>query len=111
MLLRIRIVTERHPDALVIPKRGLLREGDSHWVFVVEGGAARRVAVTEGFSEDDHVEVIPVKEAALSAGDQIAVVGNRDLEDGDAVEAARWAGAGGPAGGEPGASGEQADDA
>lgn len=111
MLLRIRIVTERHPDALVIPKRGLLREGDSHWVFVVEGDSARRVAVTEGFSEDDHVEVIPAKGESLAAGDLIVVVGNRDLEDGDAVEAAPWAGAGGPAAQDPGASDEQADDA
>ncbi len=122
MLLRIRIVTERHPDALVIPKRGLLREGDAHWVFVVEGDTVRRVSVTEGFSEDDHVEVLPAEGESLSAGDSIAVVGNRDLEDGDAVDASLWAGAG--AGAEDsGASGadaggadaegadEQADDA
>ncbi len=94
MLLRIRIVTERHPDALVIPKRGLLREGDAHWVFVVEGDTVRRVSVTEGFSEDDHVEVLPAEGESLSAGDSIAVVGNRDLEDGDAVDASLWAGAG-----------------
>ena len=93
MLLRIRIVTERHPNALVIPKRGLLREGDQQWVFVVEDGAARRVAVREGFAEDDNVEVIPAPGEDLSEGDLIAVVGNRDLEDGDAVDAFPWAGA------------------
>jgi hypothetical protein len=71
----------------------------------------RRVAVTEGFSEDDHVEVIPAKPESLAPGDLIAVVGNRDLEDGDAVEAAPWAGAGSPAAQDPGASDEQADDA
>ena len=111
MLLRIRIVTERHPHALVIPKRGLLREGDAHWVFVVDGDTVRPVAVTEGFSEDDHVEVIPATGESLSAGDSIAVVGNRDLEDGDAVEPSPWAGAGGATGDEPEAAGKQADDA
>ncbi|MGD2016823.1 MAG: efflux RND transporter periplasmic adaptor subunit [Planctomycetota bacterium] len=107
MLLRVRIVTDRHPDALVIPKRGLLREGDQHWVFVIDGDTARRVAVEEGFAEDDAVEVIPAAGAALEAGAAIAVVGNRDLEDGDAVEAFPWAGAGGA----PSAEGPDGEDA
>lgn len=90
MLLRVRIVTERHPDALAVPKRALLREGDSFYVFVVEGDRARRVRVQEGFTTDDDIEVTPTKEGALNPGDQIVVVGNRDLEDGASVEAAPW---------------------
>ncbi len=113
MLLRIRIVTERHADALVIPKRGLLREGDALWIFVVDGTTVRRVAVSEGFAEDDHVEVIPATGETLSAGDQIAVVGNRDLEDGDTVDPFPWAGSGGSTGAASAASdgGEPSDDA
>ena len=86
----MRIVTERHPDALVDPKRGLLREGDS-LLRVRGGGRPRgRWRSNEGFSDDDH-EVLPIGDAPLSAGRLIAVVGNRDLEDGDGIEgAAPW---------------------
>ena len=90
MLLRVRIVTERHPDALVVPKRALLREGDSYFVFVAEGDRARKIQVVEGFSDDDDVEILPAGDAALAPGADIVVVGNRDLEDGDGIEASLW---------------------
>jgi len=94
MQVRVRIVTDRHPDALVVPKRAIVREGDRYHVFVVEDGRARRVRVEEGFTTDDDVEVLPYGEATLEAGADVVVVGNRDLEDGAAVDATRWAGAG-----------------
>jgi RND family efflux transporter MFP subunit len=90
MLLRVRIVTERHPDALAVPKRAILREGDSFYVFVAENGQARRVRVKDGFTSDDHVEVSPTEEGALKPGDQVVVVGNRDLEDDDSIDAELW---------------------
>ncbi len=85
MLVRLEIVTERHPDALAVPKRALRREGGSDFVFVVADGRARRVEVKEGFSSDDAVEIAPVDGAALRAGDRVVVVGNRELEDGSEV--------------------------
>ncbi|QDV06489.1 Inner membrane protein YiaV precursor [Planctomycetes bacterium Poly30] len=91
MLLRVRIVTERHPDALAVPKRALLREGDSYFIFIADGQKARRVRVEEGFSTDEDVEVVPTMDGALTPGDQVIVVGNRDLEDGDSIEPAPWA--------------------
>ena len=94
MQVRVKIVTDRHPEALVVPKRALVREGDRYHLFVVEGDRARRVRVEEGFTTDDDVEVLPYGDAVLEAGADVVVVGNRDLEDGAAVEAVRWAGAG-----------------
>lgn len=90
MLLRVRIVTERHPDALVVPKRALLREGESYFVFTAAGKTARKIRVSEGFSDDDFVEVIPAKSDALGAGADVIVVGNRDLEDGDSIDPSLW---------------------
>lgn len=90
MLLRVRIVTERHPNALAVPKRALLREGDSFYVFVADGDKARRVRVQDGFTTDDDVEVTPTEPGSLKPGDQVIVVGNRDLEDDDSIEAAPW---------------------
>ena len=86
MLLRLRLVTERHPDALTVSKRALRREGDTTILFVAENGLARRVEVTEGFSGNDYVEVEPRGDDKLEAGMQVVIVGNRDLEDGKEIE-------------------------
>lgn len=86
MLVRLSIVNERHPQALVVEKRALRREGEQSLLFVADQGVARRVEVREGFSEDLLVEVIPLEGSRLAAGDSVVVVGNRDLEDGMALE-------------------------
>lgn len=88
MLVRLRIVTARHPEALVVEKRAVRREGDRSIIFIVEDGVARRrdVVTDEAFSDDDHVEIRAIDEKPLTAGMRVVVVGNRDLEDGDEVE-------------------------
>ena len=88
MLVRLEIITERRPNALVIPKRALRRDGDLNLVFVVREGHARRIAVAEGLSDDEHLEVSPLDGAALESGELVVVVGNRDMEDGSEVEIA-----------------------
>lgn len=85
MLVRLEIVTDRHPDALVVPKRALRREGGTDFVFAVDGTRARRVEVAEGFAGDDSTEVVPRDPALLSVGTRVIVVGNRELEDGAEV--------------------------
>jgi hypothetical protein len=89
MLVRLEIITERHADALVVPKRALRREGEQNLVFVLDAGAgrldagkAKRLEVVEGFSDDASVEVRPVVDGAIAAGMRVIVVGNRELEDG-----------------------------
>jgi membrane fusion protein (multidrug efflux system) len=86
MLVKLSIVTDRHPGALVVPKRALRREGESNLIFVVREGHARRVEVEEGYGGDDDVEILPRNGVALAAGEPVVVVGNRELEDGAEVE-------------------------
>ncbi|MEM7515681.1 MAG: hypothetical protein AAF368_01980, partial [Planctomycetota bacterium] len=50
---------------------------------------ARRVEVDTGLSDDDWVEVTPRASSALEPGELAVVIGNRDLEDGAAVDAER----------------------
>lgn len=85
MLVRLEIVTDRHADALVVPKRSLRREGEASLLFVVRDGRAHRVEVTEGFTDDASVEVFAAGGGVLSPGDLVVVVGNRELEDGAEV--------------------------
>ena len=84
MLVRVDIVTERRPDALVVPKKALAREGDRSLVWVVRDGRAHRIEVEEGLADDDAVEVFPAPGAGLAPGEPVVVVG-KDLEDGDEV--------------------------
>ena len=86
MLVKLSIVTDRHPQALVVPKRALRREGEANLVFVVREGRARRIEVEEGFGGDADVEIVPHGGAAVGAGELVVVVGNRELEDGAEVE-------------------------
>jgi len=90
MLLRLKLVTERHPDALAVSKRALRREGDATILFVAREGVAERLVVEEGFSDDDYVEVRVLGEAELEPGMEVIVVGNRELEDGKEIEIAPW---------------------
>ena len=90
MLVRLEIVTERHPDALVVPKRAVRREGEKHSVFVVREGRVAQIEVREGFSDNEFMEVHPADEDALRLGELVVVVGNRDLEDGSEVRAETW---------------------
>jgi len=90
MLVRLEIVTERHPDALVVPKRAVVREGEAYFVFVADGGVVRRVRVNEGFADDLDLEILPTTPTGLARGATVVVVGNRDLEDGDRVDAEPW---------------------
>lgn len=103
MLVRLQVVTERHPDALVVSKRALRREGETSVIFAVRDGRAARVVVDEAFSDDEFVEVLPHDGYTLEAGEDVVIVGNRDLEEGDAVQVTREAGV------EPTPAGKRAD--
>ncbi len=87
MLLRLELVTDSHPSALVVPKRALQREGDRVFVYASNEGIATKLEVTEGFSDEDSIEILGVGDAKLTAGMEIVVVGARDLEDGEPIRA------------------------
>jgi membrane fusion protein (multidrug efflux system) len=85
MLVRLRIVTDRHPEAMVVPKRALEREGERRYVWVVRDEKAHRVEVVEGFGEGEWIEIEPAGDGGLAPGDAVVVVGARDLAAGDPV--------------------------
>lgn len=75
-------------DAIVVPYQSVLKLTGSNdrYVFVNEGGTARRVAVTLGQRFDDRIEIIAVEGDALKAGSQLVVTGQARLVDGDKLE-------------------------
>lgn len=75
-------------DAIVVPYQSVLKLTGSNdrYVFVNDGGQARRVAVTLGQRFDDRIEIIPVEANAMKAGDQLVITGQARLVDGDKLE-------------------------
>ena len=75
-------------DAIVVPYQSVLKLTGSNdrYVFVADGTTARRVAVTLGQRFDDRIEIIPVENGALKAGDRLVVTGQARLVDGDNLE-------------------------
>lgn len=82
MLVRLHIVVDQHPNALVVRKRALRREGERRYLFVVREGVAQRVDLEEGFDQDLWVEVLPLGDSTLAPGEAVITVGNRELESG-----------------------------
>ena len=75
-------------DAIVVPYQSVLKLTGSNdrYVFVNDGGTARRVAVTLGQRFDDRIEIIPLEKDALKGGDQLVVTGQARLVDGVNLE-------------------------
>jgi RND family efflux transporter MFP subunit len=82
----VEIDVERRPDALRIPLTALRGKGSDRYVFVEEGGLARKRAVTPGVRDPRWAEVLD----GLKAGDRVVTGPEsvlKGLEDGQAVRA------------------------
>lgn len=58
MYAQARVRLEEHPHALVVPASALVRDDDGAAVYVVNGDAATRTAVTTGLEQDGVVELV-----------------------------------------------------
>lgn len=101
MFATVRIITERRPKTLVVPKKALILETDEDDVFIIEEGKARRAAVELGFVEGDRVEIV----SGLKEGDIVVTIGHEGLKDGAAVRLAGTALATSEEEGPPGSEG------
>lgn len=76
-------------EGLLVPRAAVVFDETGAHVFVVQGGAARRVFVTVGLDQGDQIEVSATSpSASLSAGQSVAVQGAYELQDGMAVRLA-----------------------
>ncbi len=88
---RVDITTDRHAEALVVPREALVAEGRRWFLFTVDGDKAKKVEVILGYEDQSRVEIHPA-EGELDAGIQVVTAGAGALEDGATV---RLAGASG----------------
>lgn len=73
--------TDVSADTIVIPTEAILTTSEGQNVFVVEDGKARYVPVATGLTGNGVTEITE----GLNAGDQLVVVGQSYLTDGDPV--------------------------
>lgn len=81
MFADVTFYTDTSESVVAIPSEAILTANGAAYVYVVEGGVARYTAITTGLNGDGVTEVL----SGLSAGQQIVVVGQQYLSDGDAV--------------------------
>ena len=89
MFSTVRIITDIHQHALIIPKKALVLETDEDDVFVVEADSAdqvraNRVRVELGYVDGNRVEVL----SGLRPGVSVITVGQEGLKDGALVRLA-----------------------
>jgi RND family efflux transporter MFP subunit len=78
----VAIVTDRHSDALLVPRIAVVSERGRQSVFVVTDGAAVQRTVEVGFEDDRNAEIL----GGLEPGELVVVQGQRALRDGQQVK-------------------------
>ena len=81
MFATVRLITDHHPQTLVIPKKALVLETEDDDVFKIVDSKVQLVQVEIGLAQGDRVEVL----AGLEIGDLLVTVGHDGLKDGTAV--------------------------
>ena len=81
MFATVRLITDRRPQTLMIPKEALVLETEEDDVLVVADSTVRSVPVELGLAEEGWVEVL----SGVAEGDMLVTVGHDGLKDGSAV--------------------------
>jgi len=81
---RVLLLLEARPAVAAVPEEALIPTADGQFVFVVEDGSVRRVAVETGVRRDSRVEI----RKGLEAGMKVVTAGQLKLRDGAKVTVA-----------------------
>jgi len=82
MFARGSILVAQHANVLTVPKDALVERGDHQVLFVANNGVVHQREVTLGASNETRVEV----RSGLQPGEQVVMVGQQSLQDGDKVK-------------------------
>jgi HlyD family secretion protein len=82
MYAKVSILSQEHPQALLVPRAAVTESGGQNTVTVVVDGRAEPRAVTTGLSDADRIEIL----SGVSVGDQVVVAGQTNLTAGAPVK-------------------------
>jgi membrane fusion protein (multidrug efflux system) len=77
----VKVITDRHPNALLIPSVAVIEERDKKFIFVEEDNKAIRKIVETGFVVDSYTEIL----SGIIENDRVIIKGQRNLNDGVSV--------------------------
>jgi HlyD family secretion protein len=75
---QVRIMVRERHGATVVPREAVLQDNGQHYVFVLDDNKVRRRNITVGIASASKYEVL----SGLTAGDRVALPGERTLRDG-----------------------------
>lgn len=78
----VRIVTARHPDALLVPRTAVITDKGDQVVFVAQDSTAERRAVETGFESDESIEITK----GVAENERVVVQGQRSLKQGSPIK-------------------------
>lgn len=79
---QVRIVTERHPEALLVPSVAVITDKGEQVVYVVADSTAERRVVVSGLQDEEHTEILN----GVREGDRVVVQGQRSLKHGSPIK-------------------------
>lgn len=79
---QVSIVTERHDDAILVPRIAVVEDGQERVVFLAQGDKAARRVVKVGFERNANAEILE----GVTAGDVVVVKGQHALKDGQSIK-------------------------
>ena len=82
VFVNVRIVTDTHLNAVLLPKQAVVYDGGERYVFVVADSTATMVKLDAGFEDAHHVEALSL----VAPGVPIIVVGQNGLRDSSLVK-------------------------
>jgi len=81
MFSQVSFVQDRKDQTFVVDKSVILTDETTSYVYIVEDGKAKKVTVTIGLTNGTEVEIT----SGVSLGDDIVVVGQEYVHDGDTL--------------------------
>lgn len=77
LFVNVRIITDTHEEAVLIPKQAVVYDGGDKYVFTVADTLATRIKLQAGFEDVDYIEAM----ADIEPGTPVIVVGQNGLKD------------------------------
>jgi RND family efflux transporter MFP subunit len=82
MFAQVQVVADQKPDAIVVAREAIVRQGTSSVVFVNNNGKAEQRQVQTGLSDNTNIEIV----SGVAPGEQVVVVGQNSLHDGTPIQ-------------------------
>ncbi len=81
IFVKVRIITDTHENAVLVPKEAVIYEGGDKFIYLVEDSTAARIRLDAGFENSEYIEAL----SAVRPGTPVIVVGQTGLKDGARV--------------------------